>query len=485
MGKHQKELLSSTAVYSLGTLLTQFISFLLLPLYTRYLGPTEYGILSLVLVFSAVLSFFSEMGFVSGIMRFFPTRSGRDAEALMSTALWTLLGVALLFGLVLFPSRHWIGAWVVPGYEDAGWWIGVATMTALLTPSSKAVLKTFQLRKQASRFVVASFIQFLANISVTITLVVGYERGVEGVLLGQLAGQCCMALISLFVHFKFYFCRPSMEAFHTLLGFSAPLVPANISALVIGLSDRFFLERLATLEDVGVYAVADKMATVLQVLLVTSFANAWHQFVFTHQGDEELKDTFASTFRLYGLVFICGIVVFSFVMPEALMLATTAEFVEGYRLVPLLCVGPLVQGWVLFTYDGIHLAGKTRQIPMILGSGMMVNLVLNALLIPSLGTVGAALATALSMMLIGIWAHRVSHRLFPVEYPIGVMFKAVVLAAVALGVFLWLDPENPWVSRGLRAGLLTGFCVGLWFGKIVRREDVDAVWVPVRTRLGM
>ena len=55
------------------------------------------------------------------------------------------------------------------------------------------------------------------------------------------------------------------------MSFSMPLLPANLAALVIALSDRFFLERLATLDEVGVYAVADKMATVLQVLLVSTF----------------------------------------------------------------------------------------------------------------------------------------------------------------------------------------------------------------------
>ena len=465
--------------------MTQFISFLLLPLYTRYLGASDYGVLSLVLVYSACVSFVAELGFVSGIMRFYPMRTGRDAEALMSTAIWTLLIIgAGVLGLA-FYWRAGVGAWILPGETEAAYWVTLATLTAVMTPTGKAVLRTFQLRKQPLHFVGASLVQFLTNVSVTLYLVVIENRGVEGVLLGQVSGQAVLFSLSLLVHVRFLICRPCSEAFETLVGFSLPLVPANLSALVIGLSDRFFLERMASLKDVGVYAVADKMALVLQVLLVTSFANAWHQFVFTHQKDEQLQKTFAATSRVYGSLFLFVLVAFSFVMPELLTLATTPEFLEGYRLVPILCIGPLVQGWVLFSYDGIHLAGKTRMIPLILGTGMVANLVLNTLLIPPLGMIGAALATALSMLLIGSWAHSVSARLYPVNYPVGHILKVAAAASMTLIAFFIFDPQDVWISRGLRLTLFALFASALWFLELFGRKELDAAVSPIRKRLGL
>jgi len=345
------------------------------------------------------------------------------------------------------------------------------------------VLRTFQLRKKPIHFVVASFSQFLTNVCVTLYLVVVEQKGVEGVLIGQLAGQMVLFALSLVVHLPFLICSPSREALHTLLGFSLPLVPANLSALVIGLSDRFFLEKMASLRDVGVYAVADKMATVLQVLLVTSFANAWHQFVFTHQKDEELPATFAATSRVYGTLFMVLIVGFSFVMPELLLIATTSEFIEGYRLVPILCIGPLVQGWVLFAYDGIHIAQRTRIIPIILVAGMVTNLVLNTLLIPEYGMMGAAWATALSMLLIGFWAHNESVRAFPVDYPTVQLGKVAGAALSVVAIFLLVDPENAWASRGLRFALFVAFSVTLWVSGLFGRKEWNEVMEPIRARL--
>lgn len=484
MANHQREILSSTAIYSLGTLLTQFVSFLLLPLYTRYLGPEDYGVLSLLLVYQAVLSFFSEMGFVSGIMRFFPTKEGKDADTFMATALYGLLVLALFFGTVCMVSRDTLGEWIVPGLDSAGLWIALTTMTAVMTPFAKAALRTFQLRKAPLLFVAASFVQFAITLSVTVYLVVYDGAGVQGVLVGQLSGFSALVLISIAVHWSYFFSRPSLESLQTLLGFSVPLVPANIAALVIALSDRFFLERLASLREVGVYAVADKMSTVLQVLLVTSFANAWHQFVFTHQDDPELANTFAKTSRGYALLFLFAILVFSFAMPELLQFATTPEFMEGYRVVPILCVGPFMQGWVLFSYDGIHLANQTRKIPVILVSGMVLNIVLNMILIPPMGMLGAALATALAMTWIGGWAHRVSVRAFPVDYDLRSIGTLALLVGIALGMFFALEPAEWSYSIGLRILLLVGVCAGAFALRLVQAKDILMIVRKLEGRFG-
>ncbi len=472
-------------VYTLGTVLTQFVSFLLLPLYTRYLGPEDYGILSLVLVYQAVLSFFSELGVVSGVMRFFPTLEGEERNRFMATVL-SVLGVS---SVALFSLSFWaidgLASFVVPslGEEGRGLLL-LSTGVAVLTPFAKLLLRYHQLHKRPGRFVLTSFVQFLLTAGTTIYLVVWAEQGVYGVLIGQLVGVGCIAFASLGVHARFMTRLPSRLAATTLLGFSMPLVPANVAALVIGLSDRFFLERMASLSDVGVYAVADKMATVLQVLLVSSFANAWHQFVFTHQDDPGLKTTYAKTFRGFCLVFIVTAVGFCFAMPELLGIATTEDFAVGYRVVPLLCIAPFVQGWVLFSYDGLHLANQTRKIPVILMSGMGMNLGLNWLLIPELGMMGAALATALSMGWILVWAHRASAQAFPVDYPLKEVGVALGLAIGALTVFLWVDPADRWVSLGLRTGLFVLFGAGLFVFKLVRPDDVREVGNYLKRRLG-
>ena len=479
---HGKELVRTTAVYSFGTLFTQVISFLLLPLYTRYLGPEDYGNLSLLFVYSTALGLLTEFGLVSGMMRFVPTATSLEKKQLLSCIFWFFVSVGSLVLLTVWEFASVFQQWLVPSAPIDSNWILLATGTAVLNPLARGLLKTLQIRKQAFAFVGTSFLQFLTSVTVTVYLVVWVEMGVEGVLLGQLSGQALLAIRSLVIHVPFMATRPTRSAFDRLMSFSLPLIPANLAALIIALSDRFFLERLATLEEVGIYAVADKMATVLQVLLVSTFGNAWHQFVFTRQTDPRLPATFREASRVYGVLFLTAITLFSLFVPDLLRIATTEEFVRGYRLVPLLCIAPLVQGWVLFAYDGIHLSGRTGVIPKILGSGMVANLILNAVLIPEYGMYGAAVATALSMLGIAFGAYWATVERYPVQYPIHLWGKVGTLSALTLAVFLAIDPVDPLESVGFRVVLAGLYSAAVWNVEGVGRQVVAALSTHVFSR---
>ena len=188
-GGHGKELLRTTAVYSFGTLFTQVISFLLLPLYTRYLGPADYGVLSLLLVYSTGLGLLTEFGLVSGMMRFVPTAKTEEkthwSRVSSGSSPWWERESCGLFGTGGMPLQ----VWLFPTLPEGNHWLLLATGTAVLNPLARGLLKTLQIRQQAGRFVATSFTQFLTSVSVTVYLVVWKEMGVGGVLLGQLSGQ--------------------------------------------------------------------------------------------------------------------------------------------------------------------------------------------------------------------------------------------------------------------------------------------------------
>lgn len=475
MARHIRELLGTTAIYSAGTLLTQFVSFLLLPLYTRYLTPADYGVLSLIVVVQSVMTLLSDLSISSAVFRFYHSVEDlTERRRLLATALVSVLaiggGLLLLVQLLADPIAD-----LAFDFTGGGPLLRIAATSSFAIALGTLLQRTLQLHRRPLLYVLTTFTQFLLTVGTTVWLVVGAQKGVAGVLWGQLAGTSATALGALVVLLPTLRAGARRVVWRKLVAFGLPLVPTGLAAMVIAASDRFFLERLSDLHEVGTYAVADKMAQVLQVLVVVPFSMSWNELAFRNQADPELPRTFARTFRLYAVGMSTMIVLFTLVIRNLLALATTPEFVPGWVVVPLLAAAPMAHGFTMILYAGLHLASRTRVIPLMFLLAMTLNLVLNAVLIPPLGMLGAAIATAASVLANVVVAVVVSRRAFPVDYPIGAAARAVLAAAAVLSLYVAFETDR-WVpSIALRLGCLLAYALLLRALGVVDPREVAAL----------
>ena len=322
----RKQIISTTLIYSAGTLLTQFVSFLLLPVYTRYLGPADYGALSLILVAQALLVLISELGIISALFRFYHQYDEEKARnRILATTLVSIIATGGFFFALCQVFAAPLASMAFP-FQNGERLLRIASVTALCMPLCTFYLRTHQLSNRPYHFVATSLSQFTINMLATVYLVVVAGWGVQGVIVGQLAGAATIATVSLISRGSCLAAGIDWEMWKQMIRFSLPLVPTSLAAMVIAISDRFFLEKLSTMEELGLYAVADKMTMVLMVLLVVPFNQSWNQFAYSQQKSPELKATYATTFRYYTLAMTTLIVGFSFVIHELLLIATTPEF---------------------------------------------------------------------------------------------------------------------------------------------------------------
>lgn len=457
MARHIRELLGTTAIYSAGTLLTQFVSFLLLPLYTRYLKPADYGVLSLIVVVQSVLTLFSDLSISSAVFRFYHSlETPEDRRRLLATGLVSVLGTGGTLFLVVQLLADPI-ADLAFAFQGGGPLLRIAATSSFAVALGTLLQRTLQLHRRPLLYVATTFSQFLLTVGTTVWLVVGANLGVRGVLWGQLVGTSATAVAALIVLLPTLRVGVRRATWRKMLSFSLPLVPTGLASMVIAASDRFFLERMSTLHEVGTYAVADKMAQVLQVLVIVPFSMSWNELAFRHQGDPELPRTFARTFRFYAIGMATMIVLFTLVIRNLLSLATTPEFVPAWVVVPLLAISPMANGFNVIVYTGLHLTGRTRVVPLLFLFAMTLNLILNAALIPPLGMLGAAIATAVSVIANVAVAVRVSTSTFPVDYPLAAATRTVGAATAALVVYIAFESDSWGPSIALRLACLAGY----------------------------
>ncbi|MEO1088765.1 MAG: oligosaccharide flippase family protein, partial [Acidobacteriota bacterium] len=248
-----KRVASTSGLYAAATVLQRGLSFILLPIYTRFLMPAEYGTLELLTGLSAILFGLLLLGMPSALTKVFH----RDCETeeqrrrVLATAILIDLPVLLLGAAVLFVVAEPLGFWLIGEHGQAT--IVRLTVATVVTSSLVAiVLSSFRAREQAIAFALVNFAQFGLGMLLNIALVVWFEYGIYGVLWGNLVASILALPIGLAIARRDVTWQLDRSLVKPLLNFGVLVIPTAITGWVITMADRYVLRFYDTLETVAV-----------------------------------------------------------------------------------------------------------------------------------------------------------------------------------------------------------------------------------------
>jgi O-antigen/teichoic acid export membrane protein len=410
-----KELLRHSAIYGLGSIVARAIAVLLLPLYTRYLSPSDYGLIETLIALSAVLTALVAQAMKSAFFRFY-FDSAEPARRLLvvRTTFWYVLAAStsvLIAGVALAQPISWllfhtrghdslviaafVGLWAAMNYEQ---------MTSL-----------FRVEQRSTAYVAATLTNVVITIAATVLLVVVFEKGPLGVLVGNLTGTLIVYAALLAYNRRFLGLQFDRSLYRAMNRFGLPLVPSAVALWLTNFSDRFFLVKLADAHEVGLYSIGVRVASAI-VLLLTAFRMAWPAFAYSIEDDREARRTYS--FVLTYVVYICCwlALALGLLAPWILKLITTKPFYPAQNVVAPLAFGVAAFGAYVVVQIGTGRARQTRSNWLVTGAAAVVDVALNLVLIPPYGRMGAAVAmvTAYTLLFVGMaWR---AHRVFPVPY---------------------------------------------------------------------
>jgi O-antigen/teichoic acid export membrane protein len=463
-----KSLAKHSAIYGAGGIVSRILAVLLLPLYTRYLTPGDYGRLETLLAFSVVLTILLRLGITNAFFRFyFDSEENEHRLRVLRTSFWFTMGMATLglaAGLVLAgpissaffgASNHadlvraaFVGIWAQVNYEQ---------LTSL-----------FRVEQRSVPFVLATLTNLLVTIAATIVLVVVADLGALGVLVGNFTGTLIVWAALLGYRREqlgLQFDRPLLREMNR---FGLPFVPTALGLWVTNFSDRFFLVKLAGVEDTGRYSVGVRVASVL-VLLLTAFRTAFPAFAYSIRDDGEARRAYG--YVLTYLTFLCAWLALALgaLAPWIVELLTTPSFQEGERVVALLAFGlTFFAGYTVMAVS-LGRARRTQFNWVITGVAAVVNVALNLILIPPYGIIGAAIATlaAYATLFFGIaWR---AQRIFPIEAQWRRLATATLVAAGLTASVRALDLPLGVAILFVLAYPLTLFPLGFYLPAELRR----------------
>src|SRR6478609_9098944 len=252
MSGYLRRLATTGAAYTAASILSKVIAVALLPLYTRYLTPADYGaaeVMFAAVVWVATLAALVALPF-----------AGQISEALLNRPAADLARISIG------------GLWVLTMFEY--------------------LLTLFRLEERARAFFVTTILNVLMTIGLTVVLVVGQGEGARGLLLGSYASGAAFVLGLIVVHRRRLSLLFDRRLLRRLLRFGLPTMPAELSLYLLNFVDRIIILRSAGAAELGLYSLAVKFAQGVNVI-VRGFQLAWPPLAYSIRDDDEARRAYA------------------------------------------------------------------------------------------------------------------------------------------------------------------------------------------------
>lgn len=481
MKQHLTRLAGQTVVYGLGAVAIQLTGVLTLPVYARVFDPAEYGVVEVLTVGLSALAIFVDLGVGSGAQRSwfdYSDEQGRRRGIVLSTAVTVPIGMSILIAGSAILLREPLAGWLLGSEEHATALAFAAAMipTTALGAFCREVLR---LRFEAWRYLTSSLIAAVVSAVGGVVAVTAFDAGIEGVFIGGLIGNAlslAYAAAMAAPHIGRSFSQPELRK---MLAYGLPIVPAAVSLWLLQFVDRIILSKLADLHDVGQYAIANRLSLIL-MLLVAAFATAYPPFMLSmHADDPEAERVVRGHTLTYLLATLALAGVAISVFSRELVDVLAPGYDEAHEAVFLLIVGTIAYGTTTVTMAGISIERRTGFFALYTGIAAAVNIGLNFALIPSMGMLGSALATAIGYVLLAALYYRRAQRIAPAPFEpyklIATAAAATALAAVGLAEPL-----------ALRVAALLAFVVALRALRVIGPPEIaEARSIALRLRAAL
>jgi len=415
LGSHLKRLAKHSVIYGLGGLVSRILAVLLLPLYTQYLTPSDYGKVETLVAATTVLTILLRFGISSAFFRFyFDSPDATHRVTVVRTSFWftmTMATAGLVAGVLLAPEISHL----LFGNAHAANVVRAAFVGLWAQMNYEQLTSLFRVEERSVAFVFASLANVLITVGATVVLVVAFDKGPVGVVVGNFLGTLAVYLALLGYRREQLGLQLDRPLLREMNRFGMPLVPSALFLWVTNFADRFILVKLTDTTEVGLYSVGVRIASAM-VLLLTAFRTAWPAFAYSIEDDEEAKGA-------YGFVLTYLVVISSWVAAALALLSpwlvhwlTKPDFSSASRVVGPLAFSTVAFAGYIVISIGVGRARRTQFNWVVTGIAGAANLGLCLALIPFYGMMGAAVATIVSYVIMFVGMAWWSQRVFPVPY---------------------------------------------------------------------
>ncbi len=402
MNKLLLKLRKTTAIYGVGTAVNRFIALLLLPLFTKYLTPVDYGVLAMLALLSMVVQPIFSLG-ISAAMG--PVYFENDRLVHKSVVTWSAFFLLLASVFLLLTI-----AWSMPGMLSRA--IMQSNEYALLVSCSltgcaftilvNPFILRIQFEERAAAFVIITLTGSLVSILASVCAVVVFNYGVTGMVVSQAIGQVFSFILFGLVAVKDIRPGYSLTVMKELLNLGLPFMPSFAFLFVILQGNRYILQSIEGLGQVGIYSIGFNIGMAMSIA-ISGYTQAWYPFFMKFTNNvEEASDIIGAVFRCYVTVFGILVILFFVLAGPVVQLLTEQKFHDAYKIVGFSALAQYMVGIFSTLTPGAYYKKEIKFISMCQGFAALLSVPINLFFISQWGLLGAGIGLAVSTSLLPI-----------------------------------------------------------------------------------
>ena len=488
MRKYIKEIGSQSIIYTFSNILTKAIGFLLIPIYTRYLSTSDYGIISMISSIVGIFTIIFAFGMDSSWSRFyfdFHEKNNQSKKFFGNILLFLLVfGVIVSIVIILFGKN--IMEKLFPGLQFYPY-IFLSLFISYFTIFFNVSLNLYRIKKMSIKYGVFSVLKFTSSVLLIIFFVSYLKKGALGKLYAEGAIVFIFFIVSLVLLSKEVKLNFSLSTQKQTLKYGMPLIPHALASTIIIFADKFFLNLNEGLTTVGIYNIAVLFGSIMNYV-VFGINASWSTFfmdIASKKGDDA-KPIISqlSTYYIIAMSFIAlSIILFS---PEILHLMTTEEYNKAAQIIPIFVFNYLIIAfYYLFSVKLFYVKKSVKYIPIATFTSAIINVVLNYYLIPKYSMYGAAFATLISNFINMIFFYFLSQRFYHIRYEKRISIVFLITTLITIGYYVSHNIGGLVLQIGFKIILLGLFFLFLYVFQFFRKSEIENlkdIWNKVRIR---
>lgn len=461
---------SQTSYYTVANIIRHMTSLVMLPIYTRYLTPEDYGIIELMSMALDLTGILVCNRIGEAIYRYyFQADSEVDKARTISTAFSLGILINAVGFLILLAASGSISSFISPDPEFHPLFV-LFSITLIFEAIINIPIIYLRIQNLAKYYLLVSIVRLSIQVSLNIYFVVIQDMHVAGVVYSALIANCIMGII-----LGTYFIKKNGVHFHAstaykIMVFSIPMIVVASASFATTFGDRYFLKLYTTLTEVGIYSLAYKFGFIFMALSWDPFFKYWEGQRYKVYKMSEAQQEFRKSFVYLSLWLVALGTLISIFLSDALVILADEKFHSAADYAPYIILAYIFFAWGHYCDFGIFLREKTKYMAYTEVISAFVIVLLYMALIPRMDVLGAALATLIGYFFRFVLLTAVSFTLYRMKLP-WLRMGTLLIICFSFASLVQFRDLSLYYSIPIKLGLTSMFGLALYFSPLVKGEE--------------
>ncbi|WP_026882552.1 lipopolysaccharide biosynthesis protein [Clostridium akagii] len=470
MTKFVRNFLKHIMNYGVATIITGIGSFILIPIYTRYLTPSDYGIVDLMNTTSNLLSMFLALGLNAAFsVYYYSSKSTDEIKEYFST----IINVIMVFSLIIIGTLVATNNMSPHGFikNVPKFYLNISFLSSGFTVFIQFPMSILQYKEKSKQYGLFSIFQFLISTVLNIIFVVFLKKGAEGIIISQLVVSIMFFIIAATLSKNIYCLHIDFSKMKNLLRVGIPVIPHAMAGWCITFVDRIIINNYVDTNSLGIYSFGYKIGTIMLVI-VSAINQAWSPIFMKTANDkkEVAKQIFNNINRYY--IFAVGIfaLILSLFSKEIATLLAPKTYLNAYYIMPFIFISYFFNGLYFMIVNSLFYSRKTYFLPISTGLAAIINVMLNLIFVPIYGIYAAAVVNLITYIVLFTCVYIINLKIYKINMPISTII--IYLSINTLVVFSMIKLNISWLTIIIKICLTIIIICLLYYISINKKERI-------------